>query len=85
MLIEEDPTASLMYLSTTLNLRESTVQRILTVDLKKKSVCARWITYVLTEVHKQQRVRGAENILNSINGNVIMIDENWLYAKHFSA
>ena len=49
IMIEEDNTVSLQHLSTELDLHESTVYRILTNDLGKKSFCTRWVSYALTE------------------------------------
>lgn len=81
IMIEEDNTVSLQHLSTELDLHESTVYRILTNDLGKKSFCARWVPYALTESQKLQRVNGAQQILREMNGNVLVIDEKFLYGK----
>lgn len=40
IIVEEDPSVSLNYLSIVLDLHESTVHSILTLDLKKKPLCA---------------------------------------------
>ena len=80
-IVDASATVSINYLSNMTGLHESTVQRILTLDLEKRSVYARWVPYNLTEVHKQQRVAGARIIRETITGNVIVIDEKWLYAE----
>lgn len=81
-LIEEDPNISLSHLSTVLNLDDSTVHRILKEDLKKVSVYARWIPYKLSDEQKIKRVTGAQNIIDQINGGVVVIDEKWIYRDH---
>ena len=52
---EEDPLLTVAHISCILHMHESSVQRILTEDLKKRSYCAKWIPYSLTDLHKQQR------------------------------
>ena len=49
----------------------SSVQEILTRDLKKVSVCARWIPHALTDVQQQLRIFDAQNLLQQINGGII--------------
>ena len=75
------PLLTVAHISCILHMHESSVQRILSEDLKKRSYCAKWIPYSLTDLHKQQRVVCAQQILNNISGNVVVIDEKWLYAK----
>ena len=62
-LLTEDPRLSIEHISDATQLSWSSVQRIVTIDLQKRSVCAKWIPHKLTDVHKQQRVDGARIIL----------------------
>ena len=56
--------------------------QILINDLEKKRFCARWVPYALTESQKLQRViDNAQQILQEINGNVLVIDEKFLHSK----
>ena len=80
-MIEEDNTVSLQHLSIELDSHESTVYQILTRDLEKKSFCARWVHYVLTESQKLQRPNGAQQILREMNRNVLVINEKFFYSK----
>ena len=53
---------------------------IVTKDLSLQSVCARWVPHVLTDSMRARRVTGGQKILKEIHGNVMVIDEKWLYA-----
>lgn len=46
-----------------------------------KSLYARWVPHTLSEAQQQQRVEGAQRVLNEMNENVIIIDEKWLFAN----
>lgn len=81
--IENDPTISLSRLTITLNLDKTSVYRILTKELSKRSVYAVWVPHELTDYNKERRVTGAQVILEEIHGGVIVIDEKWVYAKPF--
>jgi histone-lysine N-methyltransferase SETMAR len=80
-LVENDQTITINALSEITDISWSTVQRILTEDLKKQSVCARWVPHKLSDHQKNMRVQGAQRILQELEGNVIVIDEKWLYAE----
>ena len=82
-LLTEDPRLSIEHISDATQLSWSSVQRIVTIDLQKRSVCAKWIPHKLTDVHKQQRVDGARIILRDVDTSVMVIDEKWLYARPF--
>ena len=82
-LLTEDPRLSIEHISNATQLSWSSVQRIATIDLQKRSVCAKWIPHKLTDVHKQQRVDGARIILRDVDPSVMVIDEKWLYSHPF--
>ena len=84
-LLTEDQHMSIERISDITQLSWSTVQRIITLDLQKRSVCAKWIPHKLTDNHKQQRVDGAQVILRDLHPSVMVIDEKWLYARPFSS
>ena len=62
----------------------SMIQLVLTKDLCKHSVCARWVPHLLTDDMKRARVTTSEVILREINGSVMVIDEKWLYQNPLS-
>lgn len=78
-LLEDDPHLSRSALSHITGIPETSIQRIIVKDLRKHSVFARWIPHKLSDRMKDQRVIGARDILQQINGSVIVIDEKWLY------
>lgn len=80
-IIENDPSASVQYIATTLDIPNTTVLRILRKSLLLKSLCARWIPYSLTDNHKRQRVQIGNELIDSLNGNVVVVDEKWLYCR----
>jgi transposase len=80
-LVENDETISIQALSEISGISWSSVQRILTDELKKHTVFARWVPHKLTQNQMYMRVEGAERILNEINGSIVVIDEKWLYAE----
>ena len=80
-LVEQDNSMSLNAISIAVGLSKTTVQRVLTEYLKKQSVFARWVPHKLTEPMKQNRIEGGEVILKDLHGNVMVIDEKWLYSE----
>jgi len=80
-LVENDETISINAISQITGITWSSVQRILTDDLHKQSVCARWVPHKLSQAQMNMRVEGAQRILNELEGNVIVIDEKWLYSE----
>lgn len=81
LLIEEDDCISLTYISSLLDIEQTSIYRILTKDLNKKSVAARWIPHKLSDQHKANRVAMARECLEQIHGGVVVLDEKWVYAK----
>lgn len=79
--VEQDQTVSLNSLCEIAGICRSTCQRILHDDLALHSVCARWVPHTLNANQKNQRVNGAQRILDELDGSVVVIDEKWLYAE----
>ena len=79
--VEQDNKISLNQLSDNVDLPVTTVYRILTKDLHKKSLYAKWIPHELTDANKVSRVNIANECLNTLNGGVVVIDEKWVYEK----
>ena len=80
-LIDEDPHVSVQYISTHLEIPTTTVHRIIRKHLEMKSAFARWIPHSLTDDHKSQRVHRANELIDSLNGSVVVVDEKWIYAR----
>lgn len=80
-IIDNDNTVSVRYVARQLDISEKSAHRILKQKMALKCVYARWVPYTLTEMQQQQRVECAQNLLEDLNGNVIIIDEKWLYAR----
>ena len=54
-LIEEDNRLSCSEISRLTEIDEDAVNRILTRDLNKKSLCCKWLPHSLTENNKEER------------------------------
>jgi len=64
-LIVSDPHVSLRYIVAETELSYSTIQNIITNDLKLKKLCSRWVPHFLTDEQKKERVRICkENLAN---------------------
>ena len=64
-----------------------TIQRILTDELGKKSLCARWVPHLLSQENRDARLRQAKEILKAlrtrrISRRLIIVDEKWIYHRH---
>lgn len=86
-LIEADKSLSLTSLSMITDIPKSTIQRILTQELQKISVQAKWVPYDLSETQKQTRVSGCKEIRcvtmsRNIRKRLFVTDEKWIYARH---
>ena len=80
--IEEDNRLSLRGIAAITEINVSSVYRILTENLKFKSVFAKWIPHLLTEDHRRQRVQEAEHLLQNMKGSIVVVDEKWVYCDH---
>lgn len=89
-LIEENNRLSCSELSRITGIDCDAVNRILTRDLHKKSVCCKWMPHELTEQNKETRVECCRIMLERYSRrrsreNVIVIDEKWVYFKDIPA
>lgn len=80
-IIGNDNTSSVRLIANSLNLSEKSVHRMLRKKMELKSLYARWVPHSLSEAQQDLRVTCAERLLDEMNGNVIIIDEKWLYSK----
>ena len=65
---------------------EKTIDNILTEKLGYRKVCARWVPHMLTETHKENRVKCAQSFLQEIAENteefldsIVTGDETWCH------
>jgi len=68
-----------------LNIGEETVRRIVTEDLGKRKICARFVPHALTTKQKQERVVYCQELLlmgqdERFGENIITGDETWCFA-----
>lgn len=88
--VENDPHVSCNHLADLTNIPRSSVHRILTEKLNKKSVCARWVPHVLTEQQKANRVRDCRQLSlhfghDSSQRLTIITDEKWIFCRHLQS
>ena len=62
-LLTEDRRTTLQMTANRLNIGKETVRRILTEDLGKRKICARFVSYALTAEQKQERVFYCQDLL----------------------
>lgn len=79
--IEEDSGISVRDIANQFDMSVGSAFRIITQKLSLKSVSAKWVPHRLTDNQKLQRVERARQLLDELNGTVIVIDEKWLYAE----
>ena len=84
-LLTEDHHATLQVIADRLNIREETVRRIVTEDLGKRKICARFVPHALTTEQKQERVVHCQDLLlmgqdERFWENIITGDETWRFA-----
>jgi transposase len=84
--IAEHPDATLAEISKCTGISPSSVHRILTLDLGKKWIIARWVPHLLSPEQQNERVMEASNILkfmkktNSMS-KLVVIDEKMVYHR----
>ena len=89
-IVEADPHVSCNHLQDLTSIPQSSVHRILTGKLNKKSVCARWVPHVLTEEQKQNRVNECNELLihfgqDSSQRLTVITDEKWIFCRHLQS
>ena len=69
-----------------IEIRRSSIGKILTDDLHYRKVCARWVPRLLTDIHKQQRMNSARIFLEmhgreggQLISRIVTGDETWVH------
>ena len=82
-LIEADKRLTVRMIEEQTSIPKTTVHRILTDDLHRKKICARWVPHLLSPEEKQRRVTCAEEILGLLQSNrrmkILTGDESWFW------
>jgi hypothetical protein len=84
-LLTEDRRTALQMIADCLNIGKETVRRIVTEDLGKRKICARFVPHALTTEQKQERVVYCQDLLlmgqdERLWENIITGDETWCFA-----
>jgi len=84
-LLTEDCRTTIQMIADRLNIGKETVRRIVTEDLGKIKICARFVPYALTTDQKQERVVYCQTLLlmgqyECFWENIITGDETWCFA-----
>jgi len=83
-LLTEDRRTTLQTIADHLNIGKETVRRIVTEDLGKRKICARFVPHALTAEQKQERAVYCQDILlmgqdERFWENIITCDETWCF------
>lgn len=85
-LIEEDNHLSCTHIANIVGIPPRSINRILTMNLKKICVKARWVPHALTDAQKETRVRLGRQLLQTLNRRIgkrlIVTDEKWIYRRN---
>ena len=84
-LLTENHLTTLQMIADHLNIGKETVRRIVTEDLGKRKICARFVSHALTTEQKQERVVYCKDLLlmgqdEHFWENIITGDETWCFA-----
>jgi len=84
-LLTEDHCTTLQMIADRLNIGKETVRQIITEDLGKRKICARFVPHALTTEQKQERVVYCQDLLlmgqdERFWENIITGDETWCLA-----
>src|SRR5215469_15132168 len=84
-LLTEDRRTTLQMIAGRLNIGKETVRRIVTEDLGKRKICARFVPHALTTEQKQERAVYYQNLLLMVQDErfweyIITGDETWCFA-----
>jgi len=84
-LLTEDRRTPLQMIADRLNIGKETVCRIVTEDLGKRKICARFVPHTLTTEQKQERVVYCQDLFlmgqeECFWENIITGDETWCFA-----
>ena len=85
-MIEQDARLSVKHIASCTEISEGSVQTILKKRLDLRKVFARWISHLLTEEQKTQRLKCARKLLKTYEGcnsrvisNLLTGDETWVH------
>ena len=85
-MVEQDARLSVKDISSCTGISEGSVQIILKKHLDLRKVCARWVSHLLTEEQKTQRLKCARELLKTYKGcnsrvisNLLTGDETWVH------
>lgn len=82
-LVKQDRRMTIAMIAETLNLSVGSVFTIMTGDLKKRKLCARFVPHSLTREQKEQRVAACEDLIAKADQdpnflqNIVTGDESW--------
>ena len=86
IVVEQDARSSVKDIASCTGISESSMQTILKKRLDPRKVCARWVSHLLTEEQKTQRVKCARELLKTYKGcnsqvisNLLTGDETWVH------
>ena len=84
-LLTEDCRTTLQMIADRLNIGKETVRRIVTEDLGKRKICARFVPHALTTEQKQEHIVFCQDLLlmgqdERFWENIITGDETWCFA-----
>jgi len=84
-LLTEDHHTTLQMIADRLNIGKETVRRIVTEDLGKRKICARFVPHALTTEQKQEHIVFCQDLLlmgqdERFWENIITGDETWCFA-----
>ena len=86
IVVEQDARLSVKDIASCTGISEGSVQTILKKHLDLRKVCARWVSHLLTEEQKTQRLKCARELLKTYKGvnsrvisNLLTGDEIWVH------
>ena len=83
--VVSNPKVSIETLAEQLHISEGSVHKILTDDLGKRKICARFVPHSLTPDQKQRRVQASRNLIEAADNDrnflnkIITGDESWCF------
>ena len=85
-LVEENTHLSCQDICLLTGVLSRSVNRILSENLQKKSVFARWVPHTLSDENKQNRVQEATNLISHFSEHdsrrrTIIVDEKWVFLR----
>ena len=85
-MVEQDARLSVKDIASCTGISEGSVQTILKKRLDLRKVCARWVSHLLTEEQKTQRLKCSRKLLKTykrcnsrVISNLLTSDETWVH------